>query len=242
MSDDEIKPGIKRAYELGLHRPEDAAADADAELDTIIQEAIRHHIARGLSEADARALALRHTGADARGRVHRSAEHRERRMRLREWLEDLGSDLRYALRTLIRSPSLAATAIITLALAIGANTAIFSAVSAVMLRPLPFAEPGRLVMLWEENPDYKWYMSDAAPANMLDWKEQAGVFSDVAAYPSFPGTTTLTGYGEPQLLRTQPVTGNFFDVLGIRAELGRTFRWEETWSTTPRVAVLSHRT
>ena len=245
MKPDEIRPGVKKAFELGIHRPEDAAADADAELASLLDEHTRHLIADGFSPEDARAKALRRLGRplqDALTRIHHSAEHRERRMKLREWLDDLSHDLRYAFRALKRSPSLAAAATLTLALAIGANTAIFSAVSAVMLRPLPFADPGRLVMLWEENPDYHWYQSDAAPANMLDWKEQARAFSDVAAYPSFPGTTTLTGRGEPRLLTVQTVTGNFFDVLGVRAEQGRTFRWDETWSTAPRLVVLSHRT
>ena len=245
MKPDEIRPGVKKTFELGVHRPEDAAADADAELASLLDEHTRHLIAGGLPPEAARAEALGRLGRplqDAVTRIHHSAEHRERRMKLREWLDDLGHDLRYALRALKRSPSLAAAATLTLALAIGANTAIFSAVSAVMLRPLPFADPDRLVMLWEENPDYKWYKSDAAPANMLDWKEQAGVFADVAAYPSFPGTTTLTGLGEPRLLTVQTVTGNFFDVLGVRAEQGRTFRWDETWTTAPRLVVLSHRT
>ena len=242
MTPDEIRPGVPRDFELSVRRPGAAGADADAELDAVLEEQVRYLVSRGLSPAEARAQALRGAGREPRDRVHRSAEHRERRMQLREWLDDLGSDLRYAFRALKRSPSLAVVATLTLALAIGANTAIFSAVSAVMLRPLPFADPGRLVMLWEENPDFNWSQADAAPANMLDWKEQAGAFSDVAAYPSFPTTTTLTGRGEPRLLTVQPVTGNFFAVLGIRAELGRTFRWEETWSTTPRVAVLSHRT
>ena len=163
-------------------------------------------------------------------------------MKLHEWLEDLIADLRYAARTLRRSPALTAAAMLTLALAIGANTAIFSAVSAVMLRPLPFADPSRLVMLWESNPDFHWVHEDAAPANVLDWKEQSGGFTDVAAYPDFAGTTTLTGYGEPRLLKAQPVTGNFFDVLGVRAELGRTFRDAETWvGGGPPAVVLSHR-
>ncbi len=165
-------------------------------------------------------------------------------MQLREWLEDLAGDLRYALRTLGRAPSLAVAATLTLALAIGANTAIFSAVSAVMLRPLPFAAPDRLVMLWESNPDFHWVNQSAAPANLLDWREQAGAFTDIAAYPSFAGSTTLTGYGEPRLLKALPVTGNFFSVLGVKAALGRTFRDEETWASdgSPRVVMLSYRT
>ena len=244
MTPDEIRPGVPRAFELPVRRPELVGADAEAELAALLEEHTAYLMARGMSAEEARAEAIRRLGPglpEATADLHRSAQHRERRMRAHEWLDDLGADLRYALRTLRRSPSLAATAIITLALAIGANTAIFSAVSAVMLRPLPFAEPSRLVALWEENPDFHWYQSDAAPANMLDWREQAGVFSDVAAYPSFPGTATLTGYGEPRLLQAQTVTGNFFDVLGVRADQGRTFRWEETWNTAPRAVVLSHR-
>ena len=234
----------RELFELSIHRPDLAPADADAELQSILDEHIHDLIRRGLTPEAARAEALRHLGAAlpaATARVHRSAEHRERRMKLQDLLQDLSADLRYALRTLRRSPALATAAILTLALAIGANTAIFSAVSAVMLRPLPFANPGGLVMLWEENPDFKWHMQDAAPANMLDWREQVGAFADVAGYPSFPSTTTLTGHGEPALLKAQQVTGNFFSVLGVRAELGRVFRDEETWDDSPRVVVLSQR-
>jgi putative ABC transport system permease protein len=243
MSSDEIKPGIRRLFELVVRRPDRAGADADAELEAVLEEHTQHLIVRGLTPAAARAEALRRAGGsrETGALLQRSAERRERRMRLHEWLDDLRHDLRFTLRTLRRSPALAGAAILTLALAIGANSAIFSAVSAVMLRPLPFADPARLVMLWEENPDFRWYQQDAAPANYFDWKEQAGVFSDVAAYPSFPSTTTLTGYGEPRLLKSQQVTGNFFAVLGVQAQLGRTLRDAETWSNTPGGVVLSHR-
>jgi predicted permease len=240
-----IREGVRRLFQLAVRRPEYAAADADAELQSLLDEHTRYLTARGMSADAARAEALRHLGGplpETSTLLHRSAQRREHRMRLHEWIGDVVADSRYALRTLRRSPALAAAAVVTLALAIGANTAIFSAVSAVMLRPLPVLEPGRLVMLWEKNPDFHWDREDAAPANMLDWREQAGVFADVAAYPDFAGTTTLTGYGEPRLLKAQPVTGNFFDVLGVRAELGRTLRDAETWegSGSP-AAVLSYR-
>ena len=245
MKPDDIKAGVRRLFALCIRRPENAATDADQELESVFDENVRYLMGRGMPENVARREALRRLGGSlpsARRQLHRSAEHRERRMRLLEWLDDFVADLRYAFRTLRRAPALAAAAVLTLALAIGANTAIFSAVSAVMLRPLPLSDPGRLVMLWETNPDFHWTQEDAAPANVLDWKEQAGVFSDVAAYPDFAGTTTLTGYGEPRLLNRQPVTGNFFDVLGVRAELGRTLRDEETWAGAgPPVVVLSHR-
>ncbi len=240
-----IRAGVRRLFQLAVRRPEEAAADAEAELQSLLDEHTRYLTARGMAPDAARAEALRHVGGPlprASILLHRSAKRRERSLQAHEWLEDFAADLRYGLRVLRRSPSLAVAATLTLALAIGANTAIFSAVSAVMLRPLPFAEPGRLVMLWEKNPDFHWDREDAAPANMLDWREQAGVFADVAAYPHFAGTITLNGYGEPRLLKAQPVTGNFFDVLGVRAELGRTFRDAETWEGSgPRAAVLSYR-
>ena len=156
------------------------------------------------------------------------------------WLGDLAADVRFSLRALRRNPALAATAIVTLALGIGANTAIFSAVSAVLLRPLPYAQPSQLVMVGEENADFHWHEQQAAPANYLDWRAQVGAFAGLAAYPEFAGSTTLVGQGEPRLLSTLAVTGNFFDVLGVRPALGRALRDEETWQTqgTP-VAVLS---
>ncbi|NOT09736.1 MAG: ABC transporter permease [Gemmatimonadales bacterium] len=231
-------------FRLAIRRPKEAAADADAELRSLLDEQVHDLVARGLPAAAARAEALRRLGvplSDATTRLHRSAEHREKRMKTLEWLDDLTGDLRYAARTLRRSPSLAAAAVLTLALAVGANTAIFSAVSAVMLRPLPFAQPERLVMLYETNPDFKWTEAEAAPANMFDWKEQVTAFSDVGGYQSFTGTATLTGRGDPELLTTTQVTGNFFDLLGVKAAQGRTFLAEETWNTSPRLVVLSHR-
>jgi putative ABC transport system permease protein len=246
MSADDIRSGIRRLFRLEVRRPDHAAAEAAAELDSLLDEQARHLESRGMTPEAARAGALQRVGAtlpEARSRVGHSAVRRERRMKMLEWLDDAVADVRYAGRTLRRSPGLAATAIVTLALAIGANTAIFSAVSAVMLRPLPFAEPDRLVMLWEENPDFKWYQQDAAPANYMDWREQAGVFTDMAAYPSFAGTTTLTGHGEPRLLTLQLITGNFFSVLGVNPLIGRQLQDEETWSPgAPRAVMLSYRT
>ncbi|HEU5220076.1 MAG TPA: ABC transporter permease [Gemmatimonadales bacterium] len=243
MSDDEIRPGVHKAFELGVRRPDHAAAEADAELAALVDARVEHLVARGMSREQAVAEA-RCEVAGGGARVRSSAVHRENRLKLLEWLDDLRHDLRYGARALRRSPSLAAAGILTLALAIGANTAIFSAVSAVMLRPLPFADPGRLVMLWESNPDFHWVNQSAAPANMLDWKEQSGAFTDIGAYQSFSGTTTLTGYGEPRLLKALGVTGNFFDVLGVRADRGRVFQEAETWAVpgSPRIAVLSHKT
>ena len=155
-------------------------------------------------------------------------------------VEEFFADAKYTLRTMRRTPTLAGAAILTLALGVGANTAIFSAVNAVILRPLPFSNASQLYMLWEENPEKGWYKQIAAPANMLDWKEQVGAFADVMGYTDLFGTATLADGGEPMIVAPAFTTGNFFSVLGVRAALGRTFTDAETWKTGETVVVLSH--
>ncbi|HLB37308.1 MAG TPA: ABC transporter permease [Gemmatimonadales bacterium] len=152
----------------------------------------------------------------------------------------LPQEVRLATRSLWRRPGYAATAIAVLALGIGANTAIFSAVNAFIFRPLPFADAGRLTMLYETNPEFGWTVGLAAPANLLDWREQVGAFADIAAYTEFVNRVTYVKDGEPVLFGASAVSGNFFSVLGARAALGRTFTWEETWQGNDAVMVLSH--
>jgi putative ABC transport system permease protein len=156
-------------------------------------------------------------------------------------IEELVADTRYTLRTMRRTPALAGAALLTLALGVGANTAIFSAVNAVILQPLPFPGASQLYMLWEENPEKGWHQQVAAPANMLDWREQVGAFADVMAYADGFGTATLTAAGEPLIVQPTFGTGNFFAVLGVRPALGRAFTEAETWRTGQPVVVLSHR-
>jgi len=218
-----------------IFRQRDADHDMDDEIRLHLELETEKNIALGMSAAEARRQAM-----IAFGGVERVKED-VRDGRGSRWLEDFAADVRYALRTLRRAPVLAATAIITLALGIGANTAIFSAVSAVVLRPLPFAEPGRLVRVGEDNEEYGWKQSDAAPANYLDWREQVSAFQDVAAYTVFRNILTLTGDHPPRLVNAQVVTGNYFSVLGVRPESGRTFTDDETWENGARVVMISHR-
>ena len=155
-------------------------------------------------------------------------------------MSTLTQDVRYGLRTISRNPGFAVVAVLVLGLGIGANTAIFSAVNAVLLQPLPVRDEASLVMLWEKNAEKGWYKNTSAPANMLDWKEGVQSFADVAAWEGFgQGAVTLTGRGDPVLLTAASVTGNFFDVIGVRAAIGRTFVDEETWNNAERVVVLS---
>jgi predicted permease len=211
--------------------------------DSDLGEEIRFHIdletekniRLGMTPAEARRIAVAHFGGVQRVRE----EHRD--VRRLQWVEDFAGDLRFALRSLRRTPGLASAAILTLALGIGANVAIFSAVNAVVLRPLPFATPDRLVMLAEENPEKQWHLQVAAPANYLDWRSSVTDFQDVMGYADGLGQSTLTGQGDPRVLRVSSVTGNFFSVLGLHAALGRTFRDEETWHQPVSPIVISDR-
>jgi putative ABC transport system permease protein len=169
-----------------------------------------------------------------------NAHDRSRRSHTAQWLEAGFQDLRFASRALRRDPGYTLLAVLVLALGIGASAAIFSAVNAFFFRPLPFADADRLVMLYETNPEFGWVDAQAAPANVLDWREQVEAFDDVAAHSDFTSRITFVDDGEPHLLSGVAVTGNFFSVLGARAALGRTFTWNETWEGEHEVVVLSH--
>ena len=227
--------GLRARVRALLHRAA-AERELNEELRFHIDMETEKNVRAGMNPTDARRRALRDFG----GLEPTKEAHRDVRGR---WLEELVADTRYALRTLRRAPVLATAAILTLALGIGANTTIFSAVNAVILQPLPLAQPDRLVMLWEENPEKGWHQQVCAPANVLDWKEQVKAFQDVAMFFDGAGVATLTGEGAPRVLKTSGVTGNFFDVLGVRAQLGRALVPDETWAAdgVVRTTVISDR-
>jgi predicted permease len=143
-------------------------------------------------------------------------------------------DLRHAARGLARAPGFTGAAVFTLALGLGANTAIFSVVDAALLRPLPFDDPERLVLVWETMGDWKtrW----VAPANFVDWRRDARSFEALAGYSS--SDVNLTGAGEPERLKSAVVSDNLFDLLGASAAVGRVFQRGEDQSG-PRLALLS---
>jgi len=154
-------------------------------------------------------------------------------------MSSLGQDLRYALRSILRNPGFASVAVLTLALGIGATTAIFSVVHAVLLRQLPYSSPEHLVMVWEKNPYRGRAQNVVSPANYLDWQTQNTVLADLAAMVD--ARLNLTGSGEPEELAGQRVSANYFKLLGTQAALGRTFAGEEGRPNAPRVVVLSFR-
>ncbi len=222
-----------RARLRSLLRPSETDRDLDDEIRFHVERETERHLRDGLPPDEARRRALRDFGGvEVIKEAHRDG-------RGARWVEETQRDARLALRTLARNPALTAAAILTLALGIGANTAIFSAVNAVILRPLPFPHAERLVMLSEDNPEKGWRRETAAPANYLDWKERVRAFEDVAAYTP-GGGATIAGPAGPLRVRARSVTGNYFSVLGVRPETGRTLRDVETWKTGTPVAVISH--
>src|SRR5215468_1259921 len=150
---------------------------------------------------------------------------------------DLTQDIRYALRVLAKNPAFTFVAVVALALGIGANSAIFSVVDAVLLRPLPFKNPGQLVMVWENAAHLGFPRDTPSPANFLDWQKQATGFTGMAAM--IERSFNLTGIGEPERLEGRRVSGNLFQLLGISTRLGRTFVPEDDKAGT-HVVLLSH--
>ena len=153
-------------------------------------------------------------------------------------MENLLKDIRYGVRGLWKRPGFTVVAVLTLALGIGANTAIFSVVNAVLLRPLQFRDPEQLVMIWEDAAFIGFPRNTPAPANYVDWKNQSQSFADVAATHEL--TYNLTGDGEPERVAAYGVTANFFPLFGVSPALGRGFTPEDDRPGAHKVAVLSH--
>jgi putative ABC transport system permease protein len=154
-------------------------------------------------------------------------------------MDGLRQDLRQAARALRRRPGLTLVAVLTLGLGLGAATAIFSVADAVILRPLPFADPGRLFMVWQADTAKNERFVEMAYPTFRDWREQNHVFEDMAGMPSTNQGWILSGRGEPLPVLGRWVTGRFFDVLGVRPALGRTFQPEDDGAAAPRVVILA---
>ena len=153
-------------------------------------------------------------------------------------MDTLFRDIRYGFRSLLKRPGFTAIALVALALGIGANTAIFSLVNAVVLQPLPYPEPERLVWVWGNFPGGN--RASVSPADYLDFRSQNKSFEQFAATVSITSTTTLTGSGEPEPLNASVVTGNYFQALGVTPALGRGFSLDNEKPGNDQVAIISY--
>jgi len=212
-----VRAWLRRAG--GALRKEQSGAELAAELESHVQMHTEEKMRAGMTEGEARRDALTRLG----GLEQTKESCRDRRGL--PWLDALSQDLRYTLRTLRRDRGFALVAVAILALGIGANTAIFSVINRVLLRRLPYKDPDRLVMVWEENRHRGWFENIVSSANFLDWKRQNDVFIDMAAFES--NSFNLTGERAAEEVSGERVTTNLFAVLGVQPYRGRPFSPEE---------------
>ncbi|MEX2264825.1 MAG: ABC transporter permease [Bryobacteraceae bacterium] len=215
---------------LALIRKRRLDRELEDEILAHLELAERDAIAAGLSPEEARRAARRRFG----GIEPMKEEHRDRRGI--RWLEILLRDFRYGLASLMRDPGFTAVAAGVLALGIGANVAMFSLVDAVLLKPLPFPEPDRIVRVWEA--PRPGVTNSTSTLDFLDWKRLGTVFEALSAELSI--SAALTGEGEPVRLSGKAVTAEYFKVFATSARLGRTFTPREDQPGAAPVVVLSH--
>jgi putative ABC transport system permease protein len=220
---------IRRVVALFRWRSRDR--DMEREMAFHVDALARDYARDGLRDVDAQRAARRQFGNLTR---LKERGHDERTMRL---VEDVTRDVRHAARGLWRSPGFSLAVILTLALGIGGNTAVFSVVDQLLLRPLPYPDGDQLVVVEESVGAHPH--ADVSPANWIDWQRESRTFRRFAAWRSW--SFTLTGTGEPRRVNAQQVSSEFFPLLGVAPLLGRTISDEDDRPNGPRVAVLSYR-
>jgi putative ABC transport system permease protein len=213
-----------------LLRKAEMERELEEELRFHLEKEVEQNLARGMNAEEARLAALRSFGG-----VERVKEE-SRDVRGVRFLEELWQDLLYGARVLSKRPGFTLIAVLTLALGIGANTAIFSVVNAVLLRPLPYENSHELVQIWGTHPQLD--TAPLSPANFLDWVEQNRVFERIAAYTG--QNFNLSGVDEPERIRATRVSAGLFELLRAQPALGRTFLAEEDQYGGHRVVILSH--
>ncbi|HEX4696404.1 MAG TPA: ABC transporter permease [Candidatus Udaeobacter sp.] len=221
----------ERLAKLGLSPVREA--EIVEELSQHLEEEYERALSRGAPDEEARQQVLEELNTtDLLGHELKDVERRVSKETVALGAEtktnifaDISQDLRYGLRTLLKNPGFTIVAVCALALGIGANSAIFSVVNAVLLRPLPFKNPEQLVMVWENAAHQGFPKNTPSPLNFLDWQRQNTVFTGMAAMCE--RSFNLTGVGEPERVDGRRVSANLFDLLGVPASLGRTFVQED---------------
>ena len=240
-----IRDGVRRLFTLRTRAQARIDAEADDELRAVIDERVEYLMARGMSGADARAQAIERLGQsvdDTKQLLHHSAETRERRMYMRETIDDLMQDLRFTMRTLRRDAGFTSLAVIIIALGIGASATVFSVANTLLIRPLPFKNADELI----------WIGNKPTGGELTEWSTQEGHYVDIAerstslaqaaAFNAFYaiGDKKLGVDGDAVRVTGVQVTPSFFPLLGVVPALGRTFMSEESVANAPPVVMLSH--
>jgi putative ABC transport system permease protein len=216
-----------------LFRKKTVEQELGSEMCFHIERQVEENLAAGMSPKEARRAALREFGG-----VEQVKEDC-RDTRRANYVENLIKDIRYGFRMLRKSPSFTFFAVAVLALGIAANSAIFSIADNVLIRPMPYRDSNRLVVVMEDASAYGFPHDTPSPGNFADWKLRNQVFEDMAALP-YGGFFNLTGDGNPEELAGKKITANLFSVLGVSPALGRDFRPEDDVPGAPRVAILGH--
>ncbi|HLY91952.1 MAG TPA: ABC transporter permease [Candidatus Angelobacter sp.] len=217
-----------------LFRRKREAARLNAELEFHLEQQIAENLRQGMPPEEARAAALRLFGNPVVLRDEARSSWSW------NWLEGLWRDARYGVRTLRRAPSFSVTAILVMALGIGASTSLFTIVRSVLLKPLPFREPGQLTMLYEhfrQQPQYPYNV--VSPGDYYDWREKTHGFQDMAAWHWWAGAVTNDSGEMPELVEGAAGSWNLFSVLGIEPALGRTFTPDEDRIGAPDAVILA---
>ncbi len=236
---------MRRLFQFHHRSARQIGHDVDHEVSFHLEMRTKELIEQGISPADARAQARREFGDVLAARqvlvgIDRRTEADQRR---RDLLADLKDDLFFALRQLRSAPAFTIAALLTLTLGIGANTAIFSVVHGVLMRPLPFPEPEQLVKVWSANVEANNLRAPVSAVDLDDWRAQRQVIEDIGGYWYADGSsgTDLTGLGEPRRLSAAFISPGFFPTLKVPARHGRLPREEEMVRGGPdRVVVLSY--
>jgi putative ABC transport system permease protein len=215
-----------------LFRRAQADQELDDELRAHLEQATDQYIAKGMAPGEAQ----RQARLDLGGIEQTKEQCRD--VRRVNWIQDFILDLHFGLRILRKNPGFTSIAVLTLALAIGANTAIFSAVYAVLIKPLPFKNADRLVFVLKKNPPRGWSRNPISPAEILAWRNQTEAFEDFAAYTE--SSCVLTGASEAEEDPCETITSNLFPLLGVAPYRGRNFTSEEDKAGAPRAVILSH--
>ena len=235
-----MRNAFRRTFRLDRRSPADADASVDEELRFHLEEAERELVEEGWPAEEARREALRRFGDLEGTRTFcRDVQTRRGRGERRAMsIDDVTNDVRYALRSIRKSPGYAALVIATLAFGVAANTTIFSAMRPYLMRPLPYAEPDALVQVNQANPVTGWDMDRFSWPQIADWEARTHAFAALGAYSY--GGGNLTGDQGPEQVQFSRVTANLFgDVLGVEPLLGRAFRPEEGRPGAEPVVVLS---